>query len=65
MRAATVAVLGVCALAIFKVEIKHQVLDGDLAIPRYILGKDGWVCVDRNPRQVNRLDCVPRPKRLR
>ncbi len=38
----------------------HEPVDEDRAIPRYILHKDQWVCVDRNPRQLNRRDCLPR-----
>lgn len=62
MRAAILPILGMYALVMFNSGIKHQVIDGDLAIPRYVLGKDGWVCLDRNPRQLNRQDCAPRRK---
>jgi len=42
--------------------IKHSGVDPYASIPRYALGKDGWVCLDRNPRQVHRGDCLPRQK---
>lgn len=51
---------GLFALALIQPGVHHQVIDEDRAIPRYILHKDKWVCVDRNPRQLNRRDCLPK-----
>jgi hypothetical protein len=39
---------------------RHPAIDADRAIPRFVLHKDTWVCLDRNPRQLNRQDCIPR-----
>ncbi|MGV1014122.1 MAG: hypothetical protein ACOYB4_04045 [Methyloceanibacter sp.] len=50
---------GLFALAMIQPSA-HRAVDEDRAIPRYILHKDKWVCVDRNPRQLNRRDCLPR-----
>jgi hypothetical protein len=61
MRAALLA-SGLFALAIIQPGVKHRPIDEDRAIPRFVFYKDGWVCVDRNPRQLNRLDCRPRKK---
>jgi hypothetical protein len=51
---------GLFALVVIQPGVHRQAIDEDRAIPRYILHKDKWVCVDRNPRQLNRLDCLPR-----
>jgi hypothetical protein len=37
--------------------VKHQAVESEGAIPRFILHHDEWICVDRNPRQVDRQDC--------
>jgi hypothetical protein len=62
VRAAFLAALGLYALVMVQAGIRHTVADPYLSIPRYALGKDGWVCLDRNPRQVHRRDCLPRQK---
>jgi hypothetical protein len=61
MRAALLS-LGLLALALIQPGAKQAVIDEDRALPRFILHKDAWVCVDRNPRQLNRQDCLPRKK---
>jgi hypothetical protein len=50
------------AVVLMQPGIKHSGVDPYASIPRYALGKDGWVCLDRNPRQVHRRDCSPRQK---
>jgi hypothetical protein len=62
VRAAFLAGLGLYALVVVTPGIRHTVADPYASIPRYTLGKDGWVCLDRNPRQVHRRDCLPRQK---
>jgi len=53
---------GLLALIMTQLGVRHAPIDEDRAIPRYVLLKDAWVCVDRNPRQVKRQDCLPRKK---
>ena len=48
--------LQLTALFVIQPGIGHKSIDTDRAIPRFILHKDTWVCVDRNPRQLNRQD---------
>jgi hypothetical protein len=48
---------GLAALVVIQPSNRHRTIDADRAIPRFILHKDTWVCVDRNPRQLNRQDC--------
>jgi hypothetical protein len=43
-------------------QVHRHAVDEDRAIPRYILHKDKWVWVDRNPRQLNQRDCLPRKR---
>lgn len=62
MQAAFLAVLGVYALATVQTGIRHIGAYPYASIPRYAVGKDGWVCLDRNPRQVHRRDCQPSQK---
>jgi hypothetical protein len=50
------------ALVLVQPDIEHGGVDPYASIPRYALGKDGWVCLDRNPRQVHRRDCLPKQK---
>jgi hypothetical protein len=62
MRASLLA-YGLFALVLIQPSVHHhQPVDEDRAIPRFILHKDHWVCVDRNPRQLNRRDCLPSKK---
>lgn len=60
----TILAYGLFALVLIQTSAHHrnfhEPVDEDRAIPRYILHKDHWVCVDRNPRQLNRRDCLPR-----
>lgn len=60
--AALCTVIGLFALVI--ASPRHLPLRGEAAtsIPRYAIGKEGWVCFDRNPKQINRSDCTPRRK---
>jgi hypothetical protein len=62
MRAALLGYGLLLAFAIIQPGMQHRAIEEDRAIPRFILYKDGWVCVDRNPRQLNRMDCSPRKK---
>lgn len=52
--------LGLFALALVQPAIDHRPVPEEFAIPRYVHYDQGWVCVDRNPRQVGRRDCSPR-----
>jgi len=54
--------LGLFALMAVLPGIRHQAIDVDRAIPRFILHKGEWICVDHNPRQIDRKDCAPRSK---
>jgi hypothetical protein len=62
MRASTLNGIGVATLYILAagqdVGFKEQVSE----IPRYALERHQWVCLDRDPRQVDRQDCLPRRK---
>jgi len=58
MRGALVC-LGLFALVAFMPASRHHTIDDGGAIPRFILNKGQWICIDRNPRQVNRSDCSP------
>ena len=51
-------------LAVLVTPIGHgqEISDQKTEIPRYIKLDQGWVCVDRNPTQVNRQDCSLRPR---
>jgi hypothetical protein len=40
--------------------IRETTIDPDRAVPRFILHHGEWICVDKNPRQLNRQDCAPR-----
>jgi hypothetical protein len=62
VRAVSLAALGMFALVLVQPGIEHTGVGPYASIPRYALGKDGWVCLDRNPRQVHRRDCSPRQK---
>lgn len=55
MRAALLS--GLVALVISHLANKDAAVDSDRAIPRFILLKGMWVCVDRNPRELNRRFC--------
>jgi hypothetical protein len=59
MRAALIA-YGLFGLVIIPAHSQHHAIEKDRAIPRFIKLENQWVCVDRNPRQVNRRDCLPR-----
>jgi hypothetical protein len=48
--------IALAALALLQ-PVKHQAAEAEGAIPRFILHHDEWICVDRNPRQVDRQDC--------
>jgi hypothetical protein len=63
MRAALLTAISLFALMI--APPRHQTLRGEGAtsIPRYAIGKKGWICFDRNPMQLNRQDCAPRQKK--
>jgi hypothetical protein len=58
MRAALYA--GALALVLGHLASRYEPVEPDRAIPRFILHKGAWVCVDRNPREISRLDCRPR-----
>jgi hypothetical protein len=62
MRAGTLSGIGVATLAILAagqdLGLKEQVSE----IPRYAVERHQWVCLDRDPRQVARQDCLPRRK---
>lgn len=60
MRLSITAALGLFALVMVQPGYRPTPTDGATSIPRYVLGKEGWICLDRNPRQVNRQDCAPR-----
>jgi hypothetical protein len=51
---------GLFALVAIQTGTKHDLSVQNRGIPRFILHKDTWVCVDRSPRQVARKDCWPR-----
>jgi hypothetical protein len=53
--------IGLFALVLVQ-PIAHPTIDADRAVPRFILQNGEWVCVDRNPRQLKRQDCLPRAK---
>ena len=57
---ATVLSLGLIALVAIPAGTKHNLSVQDRGIPRFILHKGTWVCVDRSPRQLGRKDCWPR-----
>jgi len=59
MRAALLS-CGLLALIVAQAGVERGIGDQRREIPRFILLGDGWVCVDRNPRQVHRQDCWPR-----
>jgi hypothetical protein len=58
----TLLSFGLFALVMTQLGVRHAPIDEDRAIPRYILLKNAWVCVDRNPRQLKRQDCPPQRK---
>jgi hypothetical protein len=37
----------------------HLSTDPSIDVPRFILQKGHWICVDRNPQQLKRQDCWP------
>jgi len=51
--------LGLLALVVVHPAIEPSV-EPERAVPRFILQKGDWICVDRNPRQIKRQDCAPR-----
>jgi hypothetical protein len=55
----TLLCLGLVFLMFNQSGPKLSVVDEDQAIPRFVLHQDAWVCLDRNPRQLNREDCKP------
>jgi len=59
MRAALLY-LGLFSLVMIHPSPRHPAIEADRAIPRFVLHNDTWVCLDRNPRQLNRHDCKPR-----
>jgi len=61
MRAALLC-CGLLALTVMRIGGGQEISGQDREIPRFVLLGDSWVCVDRNPAQVNRQDCRPRPR---
>lgn len=58
---ASLLIHGLLALVLLQPSAHHhKPVDENRAIPRFILHKDHWICVDRNPRQLNRQDCLPK-----
>jgi hypothetical protein len=51
--------LGLFALVAFMPASRRQAIDVGGSIPRFFLDKGQWICIDRNPRQVDRRDCSP------
>lgn len=49
--------LGLSTLIVIQHGMESRRIEADRAIPRFVLQEDEWVCVDRNPRQLNRRDC--------
>jgi len=37
----------------------HISADPALELPRFVLQKGEWICLDRNPQQFRREDCLP------
>ena len=60
MRLSVTAVASLFALVVVQPAYRLAPYDGATSIPRYVLGKNGWICLDRNPRQLYRQDCAPR-----
>lgn len=52
--------LGLFALVAIQPGMKHRAVTENRDIPFFVLLGNKWVCVDRNPRQVDRQDCWPR-----
>jgi hypothetical protein len=53
----TLLLWGLSALIVIQHGMGPERIDAERAIPRFILQKNAWVCVDRNPIQLNRRDC--------
>jgi len=52
--------LAIIALALGN-SAAHLSTDPSMDVPRFILQKGQWICVDRNPQQLKRQDCWPHP----
>jgi hypothetical protein len=48
--------IALVALALVQ-PVRYRAVESAGAIPRFVLHHDEWICVDRNPRQVDRQDC--------
>jgi len=59
MRAAFIS-YGLLALAVMRIGAGYEIGDPNREIPMFFLLEQSWVCVDRNPTQINREDCSPR-----
>jgi hypothetical protein len=59
MRTAMLSI-GLFALVAIQPGIKHRTISENRDIPFFVLLDNQWVCVDRNPLQVDRQDCWPR-----